>query len=85
MPKLLTDANKCLRALITRRDADGDGSKTGYLTTLYVSEQPWLLKFLDKLGNDDFANARQGLVMSKVAAPADCGDLAIKRGEELSG
>lgn len=81
--QLLTDANKCLIALIARSNANGNSGDTGYLTILCVLEKYVLLNVPDKLGDDDVAGARQCAVLDQKAAVADGGDHAVNKEEWL--
>lgn len=83
--QLLTDASKSLIALFARSKVNGDGGSRRYLTILYVYEQPVLLKFLDQLGEDDVAGARQGVALHKKTAADNDGDHAVKKGKRISG
>lgn len=65
MLQLPTDANKSLIALFDRAEANEDEGDTRYLTRSYVPELHVLLNFLDELGDDDVAGARQGAVLDE--------------------
>lgn len=61
--QLLTDVSRSLTALVARSKQSTDGENTGYLSILYLLEQPVLLNVYSELGDDDKASARQGPIL----------------------